>query len=341
MWPLSLLLILATVVDDDTDADGRAGRERVRLLYEAPPSCPPRDVVVATIAAELGYDPTVDEAADAAARAVSLRITAGEKGHHGVLLVGDAERAFTSESCASVVASAAVAAAIVIDPAVGFAGSLRKPIEAVPPTPPAAVDDEPGESVSEPPRASVDVQRNVETSVYVAPFLDVGVAPGLGGGGVAGAVVHAGVLSVGLEGRASVPRGVQVGDGAFVDVFVAGGAGLVCAGGSAGGSTGGSPGGSPGEGEALRFAACAEALLVDYVVTGRGLRDARTDHALLAALGPRLLIHWTPRAPLTLGGFVEVLGVPLGVRVRDAQGADLFASAPVAAAAGLSVGAVF
>lgn len=333
VWPLALLLILATVNDDDAGAAGRAGRERVRLLYEAPPSCPPRDVVVATIAAELGYDPTVDEAAGEAARAVSLRITADEGGHHGALVVGDAERAFTSASCASVVTSAAVAAAIVIDPAVGFAGSLRKPIEPVPPTPPAAVDDAPGESLPEPRRARVDVQRSVETSVYAAPFLDIGVAPGLGGGGVAGAVVRAGILSVGLEGRASVPRGVQVGDGAFVDVFVAGGAGLLCAGGSAGGSAG--------AGDALRFAACGEVLFVDYVVTGRGLRDPRTDHALLVAAGPRVLVHWTPKAPLTVGAFVEVLGVPLGVRVRDAQGAELFASAPVQAAAGLSVGAVF
>lgn len=314
---------------------GRAGREQVRLRYEAPSTCPPRDVVIATIAAELGYDPVESVAPgspidEAGAREVWLRIVVDERGHYGTLTLGDSERAFSSESCTSVVASAAVAAAIIIDPAVGFAGSLRKPIEPLPaaaPVPWRGEEDPPSSTnaATDPPSKA----RDVEMSVYAAPYVDLGVAPGLGGGGLLGASARLGPVAVGLEGRAGVPRAVQVKDTAFVDVFVAGAAGLLCA---VGGTTTVRP---------LRWAVCGEGLFVDYVVTGRGLRDARTDHALVVAAGPRLAVDWSPWPPLTVGGFFDLLAVPLGVRVRDDEGRALFSSAPIQAAAGLSAGAVF
>lgn len=325
--PLVLLLALLSTVmasgeatyvapDPAVPDEAHAG---VRLTYEAPPSCPGREAVVSAIAAQLGYDPVVEDAR----REVSLRVTVEDGAHRGALVIDDATRVFTSESCGSVVASAAVAAAIAIDPATSFGGRPRHPVQPAPPPPSPqrlSLDEAPAKD------ADGGSSPTLQAEVYAAPFLDVGVAPGLGGGALAGAAVRVGFLSFGLEGRLGAPRGVQVGEGAFVDVLVAGGAGLVCGVGATG---------------PLLLSACGEALFVDYVVTGRGLDDARTDHALLAAVGPRLSASLPLWPPLTLGAFVDVLGVPLGVRVRETGGEELFTSSPLQAAAGLRVGAMW
>lgn len=318
---LPLLTVLAAVVATDrVEGDGRNesedGHAAVRLLYEAPASCPGREVVVAAIAAQLGYDPIVD----GAPTEVALRITADEAGHRAVLtLSADAARSFTSDSCASVVASAAVAFAIAIDPAASFGAPPKRPLQSDA-QPRSRLEDIDDKALDPLPAVSLAV------GLYAAPYLDLGVAPGLGAGGLVGATLRVGALSLALEGRAAVPRGVQIGDAAFVDVFVAGGSALLC--------------GSAPTGLAL-FSLCGEVLALDYVVTGRGLRDARTDHALLSAVGPRGAVHFAPWSWLTVGGFVDVLAVLQGVRVRDDRGQELFTSSPVQVVAGATIGGVW
>lgn len=307
MLGLVVLAMMATAGDDPP----------ARLRYEAPPTCPPRDVVVAALAAQLGRDPFVvavdgnDDEEEEATVEVSVVITTDGDRHRGVLTVGGegAAREFVAGACASVVAAAAVAAALALDPGSAFA-------DAPPPEKKAPQQPSPLDAVEPPP------EDPVSTLITVAPFAELGSAPGVGFGVVVGAGVRRGAFSLSAEGRVTAPRGVQVGDDAFVDVVVAGGDAVGC-------------------GHLDPVALCAVAFAADYVVTGRGLDDARTDHALVAAVGPRVSVDVGVGDVVVVGAFVEVTGVVVGTAVASASGAPLFQTAPVFASGGLRLGARF
>jgi hypothetical protein len=159
-------------------------------------------------------------------------------------------------------------------------------------------------------------------SAYVGGSAAIGLAPGVSVAGAGGARVRVGALSFGLEALASVPRTVEVGDGLGVDVFAVGGALLAC-------------------GHVDPVSLCARGLVADLVVSGRGLTDARTAHALILALGGRVSAELRPFGPLTIGPFLDLVGVPLGARVREPGGPVFFDTWPAQAAAGAQLGATW
>jgi hypothetical protein len=277
-----------------------------------PEGCPPIEVVRVAIAARLGADPF-----DAPGPQVTPTLTRIDGAFRGDLVVGDsAARSFEATTCAAVVESAALAAALTLDPArsLGVAPPPSRVVvvdDSTPAPRPSRLDDVP--------EAEEDSALPWRFAIYAAPAVDVGLAPAMGWGLLAGGSARHAWGSLGAEARIEAPRTVRVADDAFVDVAAAGGAVLAC-------------------GHFDPLALCGVGRASSVMVTGRGLSNSRTDQALALAAGLRLVAEAAVWRRLTLGAFLEASVVPLAPRVRDANGAVFFDVSPLLGAAGVRVG---
>ncbi len=112
-------------------AEAERAEEVVELRYAAPPGCPTRDAAVELIRERT---PAVRFAAGAP-RVFAIRVTAGEHGYTGELVVDEtADKQLTAQRCDDLVTALALVIALAIDPTA--AAGPRIEAVAVPPPPP-------------------------------------------------------------------------------------------------------------------------------------------------------------------------------------------------------------
>lgn len=135
-FAFAVALALAVAVTGAGAGPARAEPERaeevVELRYAAPPGCPTRDAAVELIRERT---PAVRFAAGAP-RVFEVRVTAGEHGYTGALVVDDvADKQLTARRCDDLVTALALVIALAIDPTAAVAPRVEA-VAAPPPPPP-------------------------------------------------------------------------------------------------------------------------------------------------------------------------------------------------------------
>ncbi|MGQ0506916.1 MAG: hypothetical protein ACT4TC_16520 [Myxococcaceae bacterium] len=230
---LPALLILLSV-----NAQAWAGTSSVRLSYErgaGAEGCPDEQHLKDAVAARLGYDPFAEwgdrtvqakvESKNGVERVGTVHMLASD----GKVL-GSLKRSSKATDCSELAAAMELAITIAIDPLV-----LSRPEPPPPPPPPPA---KPEVEARPPPPPNLGEVRTVEAeapppvptrripteiSVLAGPIVFTG-APRIGVGLNLGLELKWEQFSLGLEGRADLPAGTDVGRGGAVTTWAAGGA---------------------------------------------------------------------------------------------------------------------
>src|SRR5690606_37356279 len=131
-------------------ADQDPAEEIVELRYAAPPGCPTREAAVGLIRERT---PAVRFAAGAP-RVFEVRVTAGEQGYTGALVVdATADKQLTARRCDDLVTALALVISLAIDPSTAAAAGPRDEPEPPPPPPPPGTTGTPPPGTGTPPPA--------------------------------------------------------------------------------------------------------------------------------------------------------------------------------------------
>lgn len=188
---------------------------RAALTYELAPeasACPERQVFVDAVASRLGYDPFVAKGD----RELTLRVVRRRDSFVGRLTMGGTKEV-VSKSCAELVDSLAMAAALGLDPDAAFRPPDPPKPEPRPEPPkpeprPAPPKPEPRPDPPKPPPTAI-LPRTTEARLWLGPFGSVGETPSPTLGLTLGASLSRGPGALELEIGSTLPSAVSIGSG--------------------------------------------------------------------------------------------------------------------------------
>ncbi len=300
----ALLLVAAPVYADDAPAprgrifgsDAAPTRAAVRLLYNAPSSCPAERELRATLAARLGYDP-IDRDAPGL-----VRVELAREGRAFVArLVREDARGrvvwshqHTDPDCHMAVQGAALSIVIAIEKAPLREGDVaRAPSDQAPP-----------------PLSLAPIAPVVPSAMVTRPSIRIGARGALAMGALpaltAALTVDAGVgweyASIALEGRADVPVTGNVDEGRRIHTSLFAGSLVPC-------------------GHYKWFVGCGLVTLGALRVEGRDISRPQADTGIYFGAGVRVGVEWAviPALALRLTGDVLVTVHPMNALVNDRE----------------------
>lgn len=198
-----------------TIGDAHANEPTWRLTYAAPEGCPSSEHARSLVVARLGFDPFVEEAAVSStlrmmvvrtedARGLRIHVERLEDGHS----IGERDLTDPSGNCSELVASAAFAASLLVDPT----GEMRKrqaPRSEPPPDPRPTRADDPFEARPRqdqvPVRSPPPPRNGAHLLIGLRAIGSAGLAPSPSFGIVLETGLALGHFSIRLEGRSDFP----------------------------------------------------------------------------------------------------------------------------------------